>query len=495
MDVVDVPIKDIQVRFRFRSPSDKKVEGIAESIEKVGLISPVTIDNSNNLICGFHRLLAHKKLERKTIPAIIKETDNRFSELIELDENIQRNPLNVIEMADHIQRREDLMDELGLTYQQGDNRYTSEETKLTIEDLATSIGLSKRAYQLRKQVAKLHPEVKSLLAETEFGDSLMYLAKLSSESDDVQKRVCKLLITGKTAGWKTAIYEAKVADFKLKTKPTIDFNVCERFGTPRSIMKFNPSPTELSNIINLVNHDEDIRPKKSETRFGLTDVRLHQMNPDQCLFALDYYTNPNDLILDCFSGRSTTAITSLYLQRRFIGFEINAAANNKTRNLIKNHMDVPEDNYKIIDGDGCDMHELKDEIQIIDAVFTSPPYYNKAESYSKDERDLCNMSIEDFDSKIDEMFKNLARVIKKSNYEEKIFHPVMMVIGTARDKKNGIQDMQYSFQAIAKKYKFTLWDSVHCEVNNPHLVCSIKRNYEFKFTHKSHETQLTWVMF
>jgi len=360
MEVVEVPVKDIHVRFRFRSPSDLKVNGIAESIEKVGLISPITLDSSYNLVAGFHRLLAHKQLGRETIPSIIKESDNRFSELIELDENIQRNPLNMIEMSNHIVRREELMDELGLTYSKGDNRFTHNESKLTIEDLASSIGLSKRAYQLRKQVSNIHPEVKELLSETEFADSLMNLVKLSTEKDEVQKRVCNLLITGKTSGWKTALYQAKVAEYKLNTTPKLDFDVVDRFGTPKSIMKFNEVNNDLTNVINLVNQDDDIRPVKSSTRFGLTEIKLHQMNPNQVAFSIDYYTNPNDLILDPFAGRSTTAITSLYLQRRFIGFEINADANKKTRDVIKKNMEVPDENWKLVDGDGCDMHYLKD---------------------------------------------------------------------------------------------------------------------------------------
>jgi len=494
MEVVEVPVEDIQVRFRFRSPSELKVNGIAESIEKVGLISPITLDSSFNLVAGFHRLLAHKQLGRETIPSIIKESDNRFSELIELDENIQRNPLNHIEMANHIVRREDLMDELGLTYSKGDNRFTHDESKLTIEDLASSIGLSKRAYQLRKQVANIHPEVKELLSETEFADSLMNLVKLSSENDEVQKSVCKLLITGKTSGWKTAMFQAKVAEYKLKTTPKLEFDI-DRYGMPKSIMKFNNADTELSQVINLVNQDDDIRHVKSSTRFGMTEVKLHRMNPNQVAFSIDYYTNPNDLILDPFAGRSTTAITSLYLQRRFIGFEINADANEKTRQVIKNNMEVPDHDWKLIDGDGCDMHYLKDEIQILDAVYTSPPYYLQAEKYSDDERDLCNMTIEKFDERIDVLFSNLKRLIKKSDYEKKIFHPVIFCVGTARKGKEGIFDMTHTFQRIAKEHDFTFWDQQFIELNNPYLVSSLRRNHELRFVNKNYESQITFVRF
>ena len=95
VEVIEFPIKDIKIRFRLRTPCDQKVNGIVDSIAKVGLISPITIDGSNYLISGFHRVLAHKKLGKETIPTIIKGDDRRFNELIELDENLQRNELKI----------------------------------------------------------------------------------------------------------------------------------------------------------------------------------------------------------------------------------------------------------------------------------------------------------------------------------------------------------------------------------------------------------------
>ena len=159
MEVVEIPVSEVKVRFRLRNPSDVKVDGLAQSIKQLGLLHPIHVDGSNYLLSGYHRLLAHQKLGLETIPSVIKDEDHRFSELVELDENIQRNPLNHLEFCSHIIRREELMDDLGLTYRQGDNRHTTDETKLTIKDLAKSIGLSERPYQLRKQLSKIHPEV------------------------------------------------------------------------------------------------------------------------------------------------------------------------------------------------------------------------------------------------------------------------------------------------------------------------------------------------
>ncbi len=496
MRVVDTPVSDVVVKFRLRQPSEDKVNEIAESINQVGLINPITLDKHNNLLAGFHRFLAYQKLNKDTIPSIIQDRDKRYSELVEVDENLKRNELNHIETGDHIVRREELLQELGLTASSGDNRFTSSPDKLKIEDIAEGVGLSKRSYQQRKQVSKIHPEVKDLLVDTTYADSLLDLVRLSSETDEMQKAICNLLITGKCRTWKMAFYHAKLNDFKLNRQSTLDFNIKERFGDyPKSIMKFQKVEDNLKSICDLVNHDENLRVQKGELRFGETAIKLHQMNPEQCRFSIDYYTNPGDLILDPFNGRGTTALTSLSLNRKFVGYEINPISSQRTREVVKNHTDASGDEFQLIDGCGCEMKEFDGKSEFIDAVFSSPPYYMNAEPYSDDVNDLCNMEIEEFDKKIDVMFSNLSRVIKRSNYKEKIFHPVMMVVGTARKADMGIQDMSFTFQAIAKRHGFTLWDQMFVELNNPFLVCSIKRNYEFKFVHKNYESQLCWVKF
>ena len=304
MKVVEIPISKIKVRFRLRNPSDEKVDGLAESIRTLNLLHPIHVDGNMYLLSDtIDYWKNYQKLGRETIPSVIKDEDHRFSELVEIDENIQRNPLKPsgVLFTHHSSRRTD--EDLGLLYKRGDNRHTQDETKLTTKDLAKSIGLSERPYQLRKQLTNIHPEVHDLLVETEWADSLSDLVQLSREPDDVQRRICDLLTTGKCRSWKVAFYEGKLADYKLKTTPKVDFNIKERFGLPQSIMKFNRSKSDLNQVISLVNNDEELRHVKTSFGFGTTPIKLHQMNPDQIVFSLDYYTRPNDVILDPFNGK------------------------------------------------------------------------------------------------------------------------------------------------------------------------------------------------
>ena len=89
----------------------------------------------------------------------------------------------------------------------------------------------------------------------------------------------------------------------------------------------------------------------------------------------------------------------------------------------------------------------------------------------------------------------MKRLLKKSDYERKIFHPAIFTVGTSRKGKLGISDMTHTFQRIAKEHDFTFWDQIFVELNNPHLVQSLKRNYEHRFVNKNYESQIVFVRF
>ena len=85
-NIRDIPLDEIKMRFRLRTPKDLKVRELAESIRTIGLLNPITIDNQNYLVCGFHRLSAYKLLGFETIPAITKDYSLLYSELGEIEE-------------------------------------------------------------------------------------------------------------------------------------------------------------------------------------------------------------------------------------------------------------------------------------------------------------------------------------------------------------------------------------------------------------------------
>lgn len=95
---------------------DDALEELADSIATLGLIQPITVRKENDgkyiIISGERRWRATKLAGKKTIPAYIREADDRELHEIALVENIQRQDLNAMEIAISLQR---LIDECGVT--------------------------------------------------------------------------------------------------------------------------------------------------------------------------------------------------------------------------------------------------------------------------------------------------------------------------------------------------------------------------------------------
>ena len=110
-----IPINKIKIRFRLRTPKQQKIEELAESIKTLGLLNPLTVDNEYYLIAGFHRLNAMQLLGHKTVPAIVKDYSKLHSQLGEIDENLKRSTLSHIEIAEHMVKREEVLEQMGFT--------------------------------------------------------------------------------------------------------------------------------------------------------------------------------------------------------------------------------------------------------------------------------------------------------------------------------------------------------------------------------------------
>jgi ParB family chromosome partitioning protein len=62
-----MPVADIKVGKRIRKDMGD-IEGLAESIEDIGLLNPISVDEDGRLLAGARRLAACKRLGWKTIP-------------------------------------------------------------------------------------------------------------------------------------------------------------------------------------------------------------------------------------------------------------------------------------------------------------------------------------------------------------------------------------------------------------------------------------------
>ncbi len=82
---------------------EEKLQELSESIKEHGLLQPIVVvendDGTFTLIAGERRLRAHKLAQIEEIKAVIVDAEELKLRELALIENIQRDDLNVIELA------------------------------------------------------------------------------------------------------------------------------------------------------------------------------------------------------------------------------------------------------------------------------------------------------------------------------------------------------------------------------------------------------------
>jgi len=87
---VQVNIKDIVIKERARK-DEGDLTSLMESLEKIGQLNPIILSSKMQLIAGYRRLAAAKKLGWQKINATVIEINDKADMLaIEIDENLQR---------------------------------------------------------------------------------------------------------------------------------------------------------------------------------------------------------------------------------------------------------------------------------------------------------------------------------------------------------------------------------------------------------------------
>ena len=107
---MEIKVEEIKVGDRIRQQIGD-LASLKESIEKVGLLNPIIINEDHELVSGFRRLEACRELGWTEIEAKIIDTlANDVKELdIEYHENLGRMDLTIEEMQKYIDERERLV--------------------------------------------------------------------------------------------------------------------------------------------------------------------------------------------------------------------------------------------------------------------------------------------------------------------------------------------------------------------------------------------------
>ncbi len=175
-----MPISSITVPAARKRPLGD-VTALAESISQNGLLNAITVTRDGTLISGLHRLEACKLLGWTEIPINVTDLEGLRAELAEIDENLVRSELTVLQQGDHLARRVEILESLGM--RAPSHRAKKGDTVspfTTTADIASELGLNERSAQRRLQIAKgIHPHVKRVIADTCLANSTSKLLDLA----------------------------------------------------------------------------------------------------------------------------------------------------------------------------------------------------------------------------------------------------------------------------------------------------------------------------
>ncbi|MCB9641647.1 MAG: ParB N-terminal domain-containing protein [Myxococcales bacterium] len=106
-----IPIDDIVVTNPYLR-LDTAIEELKKSIRAVGLIHPLIVNGEGLLLAGGRRYSALRALGIEQVPVVVVEHDHLIQELISIDENLMRLPLNSVQMEEALNRGREIYEEL-----------------------------------------------------------------------------------------------------------------------------------------------------------------------------------------------------------------------------------------------------------------------------------------------------------------------------------------------------------------------------------------------
>lgn len=267
---------------------DSDVEMLKKSIETVGLIAPLVINEHHVLIAGGRRYSALKELGYTKVPTIKVNKNKLEQELISIDENLVRLDLTNIELEKSLSRGRDLYEVLYpdatkfkeedlSTPQSQEIRTDLPDSKRSFIDItAQKTGLSKRVIKSAiEREEKSSDKVKSLRAHGELNASQTNeIIKLPKED---QEKVIEL-VKDKSAKEVKALV-------KMANKDGIDSAVDNLMNSPHLPQEYKSLKTLLArankNLAKIL--IEEVSSEHEDVSIILEQMTMLRLSLDQFL--------------------------------------------------------------------------------------------------------------------------------------------------------------------------------------------------------------------
>ena len=315
-----------------RTERAKTIKALAESIDRFGLLHPISIDVEKNLIAGETRIEAHLLLGRDEIDAIVSDaTDPLDQEIIQIHENLMRLDLHYADRGQQFKRLQEI-DEIQhpkLNTEEGsqvkprekDGTFTTNAPGAStvrnaptfVQETSQKTGHSERTIQEDLQIAKnLPPETLQKLKQQDRPKK--EAITLAQQPATIQKHVTDLMEEKPKTPMKALVKEAKHEEKKqeiLKNlpkpieaskNPLADFKMYwgDMFEYTRSpgTLKFGTIPLVITSPPYGVGKDYagagDWDPKKWPEKMSLIAKRVARELTDCGAFALVLGTQPKE---------------------------------------------------------------------------------------------------------------------------------------------------------------------------------------------------------
>lgn len=201
-------IKQIPVSSVIVSPERRKtineavVEGLMISVHRRGLLSPIRVTTGGSLLLGLQRLVAHERLGLEMIDGIETDGDVVELELDEIEENLLRRDLTVLERAMHEKRQKELYvikypdTARGVAGGRARQGQQAKHASFAARE-AKARATSKRMVEQRIQIANsLTAEMVADLSNTAVADSHRQLLELARAPEDVRTQLVATIVEG-----------------------------------------------------------------------------------------------------------------------------------------------------------------------------------------------------------------------------------------------------------------------------------------------------------
>ena len=253
---MQVPVGKIQIREGRRSLDAGHVKELADSIQELGLLNPLTIDRYYVLIAGLHRLEAVKALGWEDVECTVSSLEGLAAELAEIDENIVRSDISTLEYGEILLRRKEIYETLhpetkeGIAQAISMNRTLgnnvsdkmSVTSKSFVQDTAEKLGVVPRTIERQIQTAKhLTAETTEIIKKSDQKISKEAALKLSRLGPEQQKEAAALLAAKEIRT--VDEYTAKVKGAQEAEIPA-QSNLPDRLPEPQYIEPVADKPVE-----------------------------------------------------------------------------------------------------------------------------------------------------------------------------------------------------------------------------------------------------------